>query len=410
MGVTTRRWVIGAVAGSVVVAGTVLAVPVLFGPRPATLATLTGAVPAEPAPPPTEPSPTAPAPPAPAATFTGDCTVTELPFPAEVTIDFTNTIDYLDVGEVADLDASGRYVVGHVNHHPYSLILLWDRGVPTAVSTALAIGSEVEAAAINSRGVAVGGLRRGWASDYTEHAWRLVDGVWTVLRTPSGYDNASARAINDHGDIVGVAGTRGGAAVAVVWEVGTGYAPRILPAPGNAVATGIAADGTIAGYAGVAGPVMPYLYRDAGGQPYVWTPDGTGRTLPLPPGEEFGEVAQVRGDWATGSVMHQDHSANEPQPVYTHGTARWNLHTGEVFTHHWAHLPRVNGHGDVVEVPTGDINDGAVLTRDGRRYELPHPHQWGAASPVALSDDATVILGSFRLWDGPSGLGILWRC
>jgi hypothetical protein len=196
--------------------------------------------------------------------------------------------------------------------------------------------------------------------------------------------------------------------VAVVWEAARGYAPRILPAPRNAAAVGIAADGTIVGYADVTGPVLPY--PDGPGQPYVWAPDGTGRALPLPPGEEFGEVAHVRGDWATGSVMHQDHSANESQPVYTHGTARWNLRTGEVFTHHWAYQPLVNGHGDVVEVPTGDINDGAILTRDGRRYELPHPHQWGAASPVALSDDATVILGSFRLWDRPSGLGILWRC
>jgi hypothetical protein len=64
----------------------------------------------------------------------------------------------------------------------------------------------------------------------------------------------------------------------------------------------------------------------------------------------------------------------------------------------------------VAGVPTGDRRDGAVLTRDGQAYPLPYLDRGAPAVPVAVSADATVIVGDYGLWDRPTGVGLLWSC
>lgn len=351
-----------------------------------------------------------PLPPVPSstATFTGACAATELAIPAAVPADFTHLTDYLDAIRISDLDSTGSYAVGQTQDVG-TFLVLWDHGVPTAVR----VDTWVEASSVNAFGMAVGTLR--WdigvepdgRTIVREDAFLYAHGELRTLAIPDGYSSARARGINDRGDVAGLAWQPGGAGVAVVWDYATGHAPRILPAAGNAEAAAIADDGTVVGTVAVPGAIAPNWARDSFGLPYVWAPDGTGRQLPLPEGREVGEVYRLRGDWAMGQAYHQ---TQPPDPAYDAVPVRWNVHAGSVTTHAFGDYPTVNAHGDVAGVPTGDRRDGAVLTRDGQAYPLPYLDRNAPAVPVAVSDDGTVVVGDYGLWDHPTGVGLLWSC
>jgi len=326
--------------------------------------------------------------------FTGECTTTQLNLPDDVRAGRYRPVAFTDGGPVADLDPTGRFAVGTTTSNRGSTIVLWDSGEARAI----AVDGQALAMGVNAQGTIVGFTSGSRTSGRGEKAWVQTDTL-VELAIPEGYSSARATAINDHGDVAGVATTRGGESVAVVWGVDGQYAPKVLDAPGNAAANGIAADGTVVGQADAGTSGRGSQGR---GQPYAWAPDGTGRALTLPEGESFGQVQRVRGDWAAGIAFHFEREGGRGAEYVG---VRWNLRSGEISTYESrsGSAPVVNGNGDVIEVSGGRGRSGAaVLHRDGQDYQLTSEGRSG--DPVALSDDATVILGNAR------GVGVMWLC
>ena len=164
-------------------------------------------------------------------------------------------------------DPSGRYLAGRV-YPPGERVrtIVWRDG--KILSRAAMPGSDASIDDLNSAGVGVG---TSYTGDLTK-AYVFQD--WKF--TPLGGENPAATAINDAGVIVG---SGGGELVRypLRWR-SPGAAPEKLPLPRGATegkASLVDEDGTVVGT--VAEPA------DRGeGSGYLWLPDGTGRTMPLP--------------------------------------------------------------------------------------------------------------------------------
>ncbi|MGB2569937.1 hypothetical protein ACPFP2_16010 [Micromonospora citrea] len=114
------------------------------------------------------------------------CTITTLPFPADV---------YR--ADAQAVDPTGRFAAGtalRVGEDGNQLMLLvWKHGRLTTVESPLADS----VADVNARGVVIG---NGWI-DAKARPWVYRNGKIELLPTPSGYRNAVS--INKAGDIVG---------------------------------------------------------------------------------------------------------------------------------------------------------------------------------------------------------------
>lgn len=351
--------------------------------------------------------------PLPAATFTGDCTIEALRLPDSVADMYAQTAVQ---AFAVDMDPTGRFVLarftradGQDDRTP--MTVLWDHGVPTALPT---IAASAFGEGVNAHGTVVGTMtvgtdQSGIVSRVSSQAFVYENGSLAVLPLPVGYLGASAHAINERGEIAGFVIHEGSQMwQAAVWSAGAGRTPRVLESPGASFATGISSDGTVVGTATVAGPLTdPELER-----PYVWRPDGVGRFLELPEGYTTGRAHRVRGEWALGGAS----TLVSTGPYGTvDSVVLWNVRTSAVSIvdgRGGGPNRAVNAHGDVV---TFD-GVGSTLTRDGRRYPLPHLNHGRStvglsAFATAISDDATVILGehSTDIWDGPTPI-VLWHC
>jgi uncharacterized membrane protein len=271
-------------------------------------------------------------------------------------------------------------------------------------------GVDVFATAVNSSGTVVGFKRDRVSGESTyAEAWIFIGGAFEVLPTPAGYRGASPNAINDSGEIVGVADGLNGETAAVIWSADS-LTPRILDAPATAGAYGIAPDGTVVGFAGAD-------RYEAQGQPYVWAPDGAGRALDLPAGTTRGDVSRVSGAWATGTIGGSPVETDGGTSSHMNG-ALWNLRTGSVspLDDQMAGLIPVNARGDVVL----QHRASSVLVRDGVSSVLPFlPNdtwQTRSAPPtysqaVAINESGTVIAGSHSSTSLDRATpAVVWHC
>jgi len=329
--------------------------------------------------------------------FTGDCLLYLIAGPLDVEPGHPIRLQ--------DMDPTGRYIVG--SYGPpvgpngewspsdgatgQALPVRWDDGVGRVIPIAGEDINSVFVSGVNQQGAVVGGLRRNGSSA----AWVSLDGTtWSLLPTPPGYDEASAIGISDNNEIVGYV-DEGTAPAPAVWSAGPGdrWTARVIDVPDGVagMALAITHDGLLVG-----------ILR---GEPYVWDADGTARALPLPDGLTWGDVVDARGDWAVGFA---------PDGTEVAHVLRWNVRTGEVSTFEpeltggvWG--AAVNSRGDVAWTHQETYLAGSpelstlLVTSDGQQYELPQPagSEYGMPTPVALSDDATLIAGAS---------GELWSC
>jgi hypothetical protein len=304
--------------------------------------------------------------------------------------------------DVTDMDPGGHFVSGAYRVQTGSgprrwVAVRWTDGEPELLASS---DAELRANGVNEHGWLVGAGERfvegDPASDAADFAWVFTGDELpaapvaadelpvVILPTPEGAVSSAASAITESGEIAGVIAFAD-ATAAAVWSpaAGGGYTVRVLAGPGHAVAYDIGADGMVVGV--------------AGGRPYVWGPDGTGRALPLPADAVSGHAGRVHGDRAYGRVAFA--------PGEGGAMLAWDLRTDEVVSvapDDRAPLGTGNARGDVAFL--GD--EGAVLQRGDRVDALPPPEgtQW-SIRPVAMSEDGTVVAGVSL-----GSNGVLWRC
>jgi hypothetical protein len=356
----------------------------------------------------------APATTAPATTASAyACVATPLALPAGVTGLDQNITNNIMVGP-SGMDPTGRYVVGVYSGPDAPIVVRWSNGQPATVAVNAA---RVVGAAVNSRGVIVGGALHELQGVRTV-AWTSADGAYSELPMPAGFVAAQALAINGQGEAVGFAQRVDGTRVAVAWS--PSHQLRVLSAPGNASAQAIGDDGTVVGFAdGVQTDLAMYGDVTAGrGRPYAWDPAGTGRFLEMPPGQDVGVATGVRGEWAVGSASHLTTlTANgHTKDVLTGVAVRWNLRTGEMSTvDNWSDnmFLAVNVRGDVASLGPA----GPTVVHNGQSYVLPGLADEAQGQdllapmllgPTVISDDATVIVG--RHIGLPERPVIVWNC
>lgn len=162
------------------------------------------------------------------------------------------------------------------------------------------VGNEV--AAVNSDGIATG--TSDGESDYG--AWTYQDGEVTHLLEPGGDASAITHAndINDDGTVVGyfAAIDSSDGDTPAKWEAGSDKATALAVEDGKwGEANAISADGTVVGtmYESNDDPEVPFHKQ----RPWLWSPGGEGRELPLPPDAERGRALSISGDWVLMSDM-----------------------------------------------------------------------------------------------------------
>lgn len=299
---------------------------------------------------------------------------------------------------VSGADPSGRFVVGrgyptdpYGDYRRYPVI--WDRGVPTLVDLP---GVDQLLEDVNSTGTAVG-------TSYDTDTWMALT-PWLYrnrrLTALPGVTSGAARAINERGDIVGVRYTE--TTVPVWWPADGGPSrPVALPLPPGASsgeAFDVDEDGTIVGF-----------YTDEAGvdRGYVWLPDGSGKTLPLPAGTgPSSSTFSIRNGWAVGFIG----SADGLLPV------RWHVRTNnvQVFPKFETRPNAVNRHGWMAGTGKTDteLTGRALFLHDTGGLILPglanHFEPLGDIA-TELSDDGRTLAG--QALDTTGALrAVQWRC
>ncbi|MEU5785590.1 hypothetical protein [Micromonospora lupini] len=226
------------------------------------------------------------------------CTISTLPYPADTYRAEANAID-----------PSGRFVAGAAlrvgeSDNQY-LLLVWDGQQVTAIETA----NGLDPVDVNESGVVIG---NGWAENGVGRPWVYRNGQFELLPvlTSAG---TFVSAINKAGDIVGYGyDIAAGEYVALLWPAARPGTVEVVNAPANALPTGITANGTIVGYAGLFGDETGWLRRP------------TGRVKPLAvPGGGSTIVNAAAGHWAIGQVWL---GGSSPAKV------RWDLRDGSYTT------------------------------------------------------------------------------
>jgi uncharacterized membrane protein len=187
-------------------------------------------------------------------------------------------------------DPSGRYLAGRL-YRASANTIIWRDG--RILATPRVPGDDASFGDINRSGVAVGG---GFVTSERQQAYVYRDGRLSELDGRG----TTARAINDAGVIVGSMGMPY-SGLPVRWDSAGAKVTRLrLPAGATTgSADGIAEDGTIVGS----------VASDDGSESsgYLWLPDGTGRTMSLPPvdGEKanFFWPESIADGWVAGRAV-----------------------------------------------------------------------------------------------------------
>ena len=328
---------------------------------------------------------------------------------------------------VTAMDPTGNYVVAgaFAAANDLAAVILWHNRVPMVLPTAGA-GMVMNAVAVNSHGVVAGtGEVAGQG-----YAWVYRNGVVMKLPSADGYGRlVQVQAVNESGDVLGTALSESGdRSAVVVWPAAEPDQPQIQPALTGKL------EGFLAGAFTDGGGVQ--AWSTTAGSPAstslrtLWSGDGRRRVLPLPDGFATGAISGVRGSWAFGEARKQTPSVsvsagNKTGRVRTSGSAptsvRWDLRTGTVEVVAGT-LPTYNM--DLGVMPGFAATDGAAGGKsaigysalggnvNGQTFILPVPD--GAASPVAVNSDGSVVAGSVGPADDHGYAGktrpALWRC
>lgn len=329
-----------------------------------------------------------------------NCTVRTLPMP-----------DAQEFAGYVAADPTGRYAVGGVAERDGSTrAVLWTDGKPQVLDVR---AKTVEARDVNAAGVVVGSAT---AENGREFAWIYRDGAVRELRVTGLPGSATARAVNERGDVLGGVWTSK-RSMTVVWtgeDLGSVVQVRTT---GDAGPRDIAEDGTLVGGTQSEASAKP-------GRPMVWTPDGTPKQLDVPAGFTGGHATAVRGGWAIGwlskaateqyatdaplTIKPQTNPTRVAMDVSTSIPARWELSTGAVTT--WPEragpAEAVNAAGwAVLTSPPG--GGPAAVVRDGQVYEVA-----GSANgfPMTISDDGRHLYGMPTGSDRAGMDLLLWTC
>ncbi|WP_446217333.1 hypothetical protein [Micromonospora sp. IBHARD004] len=309
---------------------------------------------------------------------------------------------------VVAADASGRILIGTAGvsnkavDRLRSYLVRWVRGEPSLHELPKRV--PFTPIAVNASGLVVGW---GDADDNKPGVPRLYqDGQLSDLRLPPGYDGGRALAVNDRGDVLGVAYRATGGAP-VVWSAGSDQPPRVFGAPGSYNVLGWTRDGTIVGIETVqrGGAKTDRKVR-------LWRTDGSIVVMPAPagwaPGGLSGDQSPLRGDWVAGIIPGTGRSEKSPP-------AMWNIRTGTLFVYHGLDT---RNHFSVVAGPDGRLLVGVpgggwrLVERDGAARPVPLPAgsnpEYGP-QPV-LIDDAGSILGAVRAEPPGENRPTVWRC
>jgi hypothetical protein len=264
--------------------------------------------------------------------------------------------------------------------------------------------------AVNSHGVVAG---TGEAPGAHGFAWVYRNGSASRLPNVPGYDRqVEVWAVDGAGDVVGAALSASGEhSVLILWPAATPDQPQVQTALtdklGNLATAKFAGDGQL------------YAWDPSATTPSVWTRDGQRHPLALPDGFAVAGVTGVHGAWAYGvasriqpSGHHQVDPGALPVPV------RWRLDSGVVTVLagtvlEWQDtlLPAFLA---IDTTTNGARTTGYVAlgSDSGRVYVL--PVDGGAATPVAISDDGSLVAGSIGPVDDHNAAGNTrpaeWRC
>ncbi|MFC4072510.1 hypothetical protein [Actinoplanes subglobosus] len=287
-------------------------------------------------------------------------------------------------------DPSGRYLAGRL-YRAASNTILWRDG--RILATPRVPGDDASFRDVNRSGVAVGGSfvtsDRQQAYVYRDGRVQELDGRGTT-----------ATAINDAGVIVGSMGPAY-SGVPVRWDsAGAKVTPLRLPEGATTgSADGIAEDGT------VVGSVAPDDGSEASG--YLWLPDGTGRTMSLPPvdGEKatFFWPESIVDGWVAGRAV-----LDKPDGSRWFTAYRYRIADGT--------YEKVDGPGyPVLIAANGWVVSGTqqpVITADDRLFDLPLHPDADDYQISSISADGRVIGGSGAALGG-NQVGndpLMWTC
>lgn len=204
---------------------------------------------------------------------------------------------------------SNGYLAGQATD---GTLLLWHNG--ELVNVNAPVSTSISVAGVNGSGEIVGWDGR------SRTAFVYRDGTFQTLPTPAGSDSASAKAINDTGDIVGTAYAEISPVYrTVVWKRSQPGTSQIIA---NDVAIGIDNAGHVVTEKGL-----------------LWSPDGTTRKLAGSPnlliqvfqrgyalGNAFGDYTGMPKWDTTGSVVYRYEAQDRPYPegINSHGLlAAW---------------------------------------------------------------------------------------
>jgi hypothetical protein len=293
------------------------------------------------------------------------------------------------------VDPTGRYVLGR--SYPdgkRQRALLWVDGEPMPVDLP---GLDQSLRDANSAGLAVGASHKG--DEVVGWAYRAGKATMLAAKTP-----AEPSAVGEHGVIVGsrALGRDELNSVPVIWR-SPGVAAADLPRPAEAwygTAVDVTGDGTVVGALAQRG----YQYSRG----FLWEPDGSVRTLPLPTVDGRvvdGFVPVSVGDrWIAGkaSFARSDGDAVGWTPM------RYDRHTGGYERYPVDEFAPVAGNADGWLVGQTRDDRPALLTGAGL-LPLPEAPELTGHLATGVSADGSVIVG--QAYDAERRVrALMWRC
>ncbi|MGV9762817.1 hypothetical protein [Micromonospora tulbaghiae] len=234
--------------------------------------------------------------------------------PADCTTEQYDTPGDAYFPSLGAVDPSGRFLAGTSSVGDWrnkgfrTYLVIWDRGKANLVELSRAFQATVTA--INSAGVAAGNRWDG--VNRPDVPWVYRDGQVRNLPLPDGYRDVRPVAVDEAGEILGVARGDGDEAVLVRWDAAAQSPPRVVVKPVGAF-LGWAPDGTVTDRVNLTGEKAAVR---------ISRPDDGAVVQPAAPGWHFRWGEPVRGDWLAGTVWGIGAEKSSP--------AQWNVRTGRL--------------------------------------------------------------------------------
>ncbi|WP_238012348.1 hypothetical protein KZZ52_49105 [Dactylosporangium sp. AC04546] len=295
--------------------------------------------------------------------------------------------DHPDQETVISVDPTGSNVLTSVSDpvSPGTRLVRYADGVRTVLDVPK---GRLADAVVNRAGLVVG-FSNTTSAPVMSSVWAYRGETPQELPLPTGYQTVQDVAINGLGDVVATV-TSGDTTAVALWTAATPDRPRVYPADRSGFVYAIADDGSVVGVFGLTS--TPSGPENRG---WLWSPDGTGRDLAVPPGWTGGTATAFHASWVMGSVTQREPAPGAPG--LRSAPARWNLATGAVEV-----MSGIEFEHRIQAIPTGWFiitappKSTAVVAPDGRLFNLPGPadaeNQY--AAPSWISDDGRRMVGN----------------